>query len=576
MTNLLSRKFTVEIVYTIKESVKSRSLTDPYHDDEIEIDWTIQNNQHASSLYLTLTPKTELILDRLDLVFDVLFKDYKRVFVNGYQSWTESHERALTERLPHISALAKRLNDRYQFSKYGDYEFVSFKKKKGYFHGWTYAYLRNEEKIQLMASLNESTGFTVFELRAPQNKILIHKDVAGVKINQALAMDLFFMTGADEEVFDAYFDAMEISKPTQPMRMGWTSWYNYYQNINQDIIDQNLSAARTCDPKMDIIQIDDGYQSAVGDWLIIDETKFPLGMKAIAEAIKAQGSLPGIWMAPFVVQKSAQLVKDHPEWILKDTQGNFEMAGYGWGGNYVLDLENKACRDYIRHCFDVVFNDWGFELVKLDFLYAAALGHHPTKTRGQRCAEAMDFLRSCVNDKMILGCGVPLGSAFGKVEYCRIGPDISLDWVGSWYHSLIHREQISTRNAVLNSIGRRHLDHRAFLNDPDVFLLRNTNIKMTDSQKEVLAQVNHLFGSLLFTSDLVSDYDDHQKRLWASTTALTKKTIHSVTYPQKDAIEVRYRENGQDYLALINLSKRTIRFKQGKSVPPYSVLCFTL
>ncbi|EKC48560.1 hypothetical protein OBE_15116, partial [human gut metagenome] len=37
--------------------------------------------------------------------------------------------------------------------------------------------------------------------------------------------------------------------------------------------------------------------------------------------------------------------------------------------------------------------------------------------------EAMDFLRECVGEKMILGCGVPLMPAFGKVDYCRIGAD---------------------------------------------------------------------------------------------------------------------------------------------------------
>jgi alpha-galactosidase len=285
----------------------------------------------------------------------------------------------------------------------------------------------------------------------------------------------------------------------------------------------------------------------------------------------AQGSIAGLWLAPFVAQKDSRLVKDHPEWILKDAQGNFELAGYGWGFNYCLDLENTAVRDYLRHCFDVVLNEWGYGLVKLDFLYAAALGHHPTKTRGQRMAEAMDFLRSCVKDKLILGCGVPLGSAFGMVDYCRIGPDISLDWDGPWYYQLIHRERVSTKNAILNTIGRRHLDHRAFLNDPDVFLLRKDNILMTPAQKEVLTQVNRIFGSLLFTSDLISDYDEVQRKQWEEASALTHKLILSVNHPAKDKVEVHYREAESNHLALINLSKKPHTFRNGITVRATSI-----
>ena len=42
--------------------------------------------------------------------------------------------------------------------------------------------------------------------------------------------------------------------------------------------------------------------------------------------------------------------------------------------------------------------------------------------------DAMDLIRECCQDKLVLGCGVPLMPAFGKVDYCRIGADIHLQW----------------------------------------------------------------------------------------------------------------------------------------------------
>jgi alpha-galactosidase len=53
-------------------------------------------------------------------------------------------------------------------------------------------------------------------------------------------------------------------------------------------------------------------------------------------------------------------------------------------------------------------NEWGYHMVKLDFLYSVCLIPTKTKTRGQIMTEAMKFLRECVGDKLILGCGVPL------------------------------------------------------------------------------------------------------------------------------------------------------------------------
>ena len=111
-------------------------------------------------------------------------------------------------------------------------------------------------------------------------------------------------------------------------------------------------------------------------------------------------------------------------------------------------------------------------MVKLDFLYAACILPIHNKTRGEIMCDAMDLIRECCGDKLVLGCGVPLMPAFGKVDFCRIGADAGLDWRR---HLYINREAVSTCHTVNNSIFRRHLDGRAFMNDPDVFLLRESN-----------------------------------------------------------------------------------------------------
>ena len=123
-------------------------------------------------------------------------------------------------------------------------------------------------------------------------------------------------------------------------------------------------------------------------------------------------------------------------------------------------------------------------------------------------ADAMEFMREISDGALLLGCGVPLGSAFGMVDYCRIGCDVSLDWNDKPHLRILHRERISTRNSILNSVFRRQLDGRAFYNDPDVFMLRDEETTMTHAQKQCLAEINAMMGSVLFTSDNLNDYDE--------------------------------------------------------------------
>lgn len=84
----------------------------------------------------------------------------------------------------------------------------------------------------------------------------------------------------------------------------------------------------------------------------------------------------------------------------------------------------------MKTVFDTVLNTWGFGLVKLDFLFAAAMVPRLGKTRGEIMWDAITLLREVVGDNIILGSGVPLASAWGRVSYCRIGSDVSPWWEG--------------------------------------------------------------------------------------------------------------------------------------------------
>lgn len=494
-------KFMLNLEYKVAGTTYKTNLFETDH-------LTIKFEATKRELKMNLTTKVPLEITNFVVTIPYLFDRSDRVFVNGYQSWTDCREMFVDEVPQHTVGLETLVFNKTLLGASGAYTFTENTAKVGEFIGFSYMYVRNNDQFDLFASLSERSGYTIFKTECSEGRILVKKDLDGVVFDGEYDIfDIVNLTGDEDAVFDTWFKMMNINKPTAEVKNGYTTWYNYYPHINEKIVTDDLEALSKVDADVDIFQIDDGYQTATGDWLSVDSKKFPNGMKAEVDKIHSKNMLAGLWIAPFGAQFTSKLLKEHRNWFIKNPNNTLVKCGPNWGGFCSLDIENPEAREYIRHYFDVVLNDWGFDLVKLDFLYCVAQIPYHNKTRGQLMCEAMDFLRECVGEKQILGCGVPLMPAFGKVEYCRIGADMDLRWKKMSYN---HREFVSTINTLGNSIFRRQLNGRAFLNDPDVFLLRDNNMKCTFEQRKIIATVNKLFGSVLFTSDNVGEYRDEQ------------------------------------------------------------------
>ena len=217
-------------------------------------------------------------------------------------------------------------------------------------------------------------------------------------------------------------------------------------------------------------------------------------------------------------------------------------------------LTTPEVQAYLKQVFDRVLKDWGFDLVKLDFLYGAAPFGNGRESRAGRMQRAMALLRSWCGDKLILGCGVPVMPAFGVVDYCRIGCDVSLDWDDVWYMRLFHRERVSTRQSIGNTVFRRQLNGRAYGSDPDVFFLREENCKLTPQQKDQLATVNALFSGILLTSDMPSRYTLEMREQYAALRDLSAHAENICVDADHD-ICIRYTLHGQEKTLVLEKKK---------------------
>lgn len=510
-------------------------------------DFSVAVNDSDGIISLTLKPNKKISFDKFEMTFDRQYKNTDRIFPNGYQSWTVSREYAPKDKMdefnPRKFGVEKKNFNFLGMWGAGDLTFHQYPEKGGIFYGYSYGYIRQGGDITLYGSLSERAGYTIITFDTNESTVNIEKDLEGVWFDgEKEVLSLAIIDGEYDNAFDKYFELMNIDKPKVKRSCGYTTWYNYYTGVTEDIVRRDLDSISKLDTKVDIFQIDDGYERTVGDWLYPDEKKFPTGMKAIADEIHSNNMLAGLWLAPFAATPKSYVFKEHRDWLVHDEKGRIHYASHNWGGFFALDIYNDEAREYIRNVFDTVLNVWGYDMVKLDFLYACCIIPIHGKSRGEIMCDAMDLLREVCGEKIILGCGVPLAPAFGKVDFCRIGADVGLDWDKKPFS----REDVSTQNTLLNTVFRRHLDGRAFLNDPDVFLLRESNLKMPLSQREIIAEVNSLCGNLLFVSDDVAEYDAKQKQIFTETVTRPKAKILSASIDINDDISIDYSLNGEN------------------------------
>ena len=166
----------------------------------------------------------------------------------------------------------------------------------------------------------------------------------GVLSSEPLYVEL---TGDPVHSLATFGDALATEMDAHPpaaVPSGWCSWYYYWQGISESEMIANLEHISTNRESLpfEYIQLDDGYQSEIGDWLTPNE-KFPNGMKWLAGQIHSRGFKAGLWLAPFIAGEKSCLFRDHPDWFVQSPSGDPALAIQNWGQDcYALDLTNPT------------------------------------------------------------------------------------------------------------------------------------------------------------------------------------------------------------------------------------------
>jgi alpha-galactosidase len=136
-------------------------------------------------------------------------------------------------------------------------------------------------------------------------------------------------------------------------------------------IDQEKLIRFACEAKktgFDMLVMDDGWfgarnhdRAGLGDWFENRE-KFPDGLAAFVQKIKAQGIKFGIWIEPEMVNPDSDLYREHPEWALAIPGREPLLSRH----QLVLDMSNPEVFDYLTTRFDATFRDIDIDYFKWD------------------------------------------------------------------------------------------------------------------------------------------------------------------------------------------------------------------
>ena len=485
--------------------------------DARELGVVVRGNEEVRRV--SVRPSVPVVIDEITMSMDLCVSDADAIYLNGYNSWTDSVERPVNDRMWGLSRVMRKVIDAYVLDGSGDYRFSSDDARRGHMHGFGYGYLRQGNEVLLFGSLNEDNGLTLIREDLEEGRIRFEKEPPAFVMAADEERELISVALVGGDLRDCVRRWLALAgvhrRPARPL-VGYTSWYRHYGAISEDALRHDLESTGSIVGGLDldgvdgVFQIDDGY-AKVGDWLEYDRSRFPEGLQVLAREAKGKGLLPGLWLAPFVCEIESRLYAEHPGWILRDDRGDPITTGSHWSGAVALDTRNAEVRAYVREVLQTVTKTWGFRLLKLDFLYAACMEPHDGLNRGELIADALDLLRDCVDDDVrFLFCGVPFMSSFGRCEYCRVGPDVGLDWDDLPHARLLHRERVSTKWSLANARGRAHLDGLAFRCDPDVFFLRDEGVKFSEEQRDEMRWTDATCGGVMFTSDDMSSWSARQ------------------------------------------------------------------
>jgi len=281
--------------------------------------------------------------------------------------------------------------------------------------------------------------------------------------------------------------------PAKPVT-GWCSWYCFGPRVTSEQILGNLDVIAKDLPGLRYVQVDDGYQRAMGDWLETGNA-FGGGIRDVLAKIKQKGFEPAIWVAPFIAEKDSHVFQQHPDWFITDEKGKplpsnkVTFGGWRRGPWYALDGTHPEVQKHLESVFRTMREEWGCTYFKLDANFWGAMHggrfHDPKATRVEAYRQGMAAVIKGAGDAFILGCNHPLWPSLGLIDGRRSSGDITRKWK-------------TFAGTARENLSRNWQNGKLWWNDPDCLVVSG---RLPENEYRFHATVLYATGGLMLSGD---------------------------------------------------------------------------
>ena len=326
-------------------------------------------------------------------------------------------------------------------------------------------------------------------------------DTEGLELKPGEEWDLeefMFRSGANGEQLLEQL-AGRLAENHAPLRFkkppaGWCSWYCFGPRVTATQVLENLDFIAKNIPGLKYIQIDDGYQPAMGDWL---ETGSAFGgnVQGVLKEIRNRGFEPAIWVAPFIAEEKSHIFEQHSDWFVKDAEGRplpsnrVTFGGWRRGPWYALDGTHPDARKHVEMVFRTMRQEWGCTYFKLDANFWGAIHggffNDPRATRVEAYRRGMSAILRGAGDGFILGCNHPIWPSLGLIHGSRSSNDIKRTW-----------DRIET--TARQNLSRNWQNERLWWNDPDAVVLTGD---LSEDEFRFHATAIYASGGMILSGD---------------------------------------------------------------------------
>lgn len=205
-----------------------------------------------------------------------------------------------------------------------------------------------------------------------------------------------------------------VAKP-RPIHLN--TWEGIYFDHDPTYIKNMASEAAQMGVERFII--DDGWfkgrnddTAALGDWFL-DSNKYPDGLMPVVEHVKGLGMEFGLWFEPEMINKTSELYKAHPDWLLQ-VDGYEQPTGRH---QFVIDLQNDGAFEYLFERLDHFLSTYPIDYIKWDMnreiVQPAHKGIASGKAQVDRYYALVDKVRAAHPNVEIESCA----AGGGRIDY---------------------------------------------------------------------------------------------------------------------------------------------------------------